>query len=161
MGDGWIALIAAGAAVAGGLVTGGFTHVAGVRRADAVLEAVLTAFRDQRTARELELRRGAYADFLAAAEVLVLTRRTRVGDASDLPALRRAFAAVLLAGPPETGGAARELVDLLGTGHGSLDQVEARREAFVTAARQALLTGAETAPEAVRAPGSGASVPPG
>jgi hypothetical protein len=137
-----IALMTACAAVAGSLVTGWYTRVSGSRQADAVLETVRMTLQDQRSVRLFDLRRGVYAEFLAAAEVLVQTRRTRVGDPSDQPALRRAFAAVLLEGPADTASAARGLVDLLGTGRGSMDEIELRREAFIATAQQALRSGA-------------------
>ncbi|WP_042395884.1 hypothetical protein [Streptacidiphilus carbonis] len=171
MPDWGIALMTACAALAGSLVTGWYTRAAGGRQADAarhagnrqadaVLETVRMTLQDQRSVRELDLRRGAYAEFLAAAEVLVLTRRTRVGDPADLPALRRAFSAVLLEGPADAARTARELVDLLGTGHGSLDTIEQRREAFVAAAQQALRPADPAPPPAARAGGGDPSAPP-
>ena len=149
-----IALIAAGAALAGSLVTGWFARAAGGRQADAArhagdrqadaaLATVRMTLADQRSIRLLDLRRGAYAEFLAAAEVLVLTRRTRVGDSGDLPALRRAFAAVLLEGPEAVSAPARGFVDLLSAGRGSLDDLDRERQGFITAAREALGTGPE------------------
>lgn len=143
-----IALIAAGSALAGSLLTGWFTGLAGTRQAeaarhagdrqaDAVLETVRMTVREQREARLLDLRRRAYLDFLAAAEAMAVTRRTGAGPADGRLALERACAAVQLEGPDGVARAARELTGGL-LGSRSPDEIDRAREVYLDAAREAL-----------------------
>lgn len=144
-----VALITAGSALAGGVITGWFTRGAahrqataarhaGDRQADALLETVRTTLQEQRAVRLLDQRRQTYVQFLEAAEAVILSRRT--GDraaASDRPALQRALGIVQLEGPEPVAQAARELTDAL-KGKGSLDELQSARSAFLTAAQDAL-----------------------
>ncbi|MCT2590801.1 hypothetical protein LHJ74_12910 [Streptomyces sp. N2-109] len=144
-----IALISAGSALAGGLVTGWFARSAGVRQADAarhagdrqadaLLETVRRTFEEQRTVRLLDLRRQTYLRFLEAAEVVLLARRSSgAGQSGDGPALQRALGAVMLEGPSEVAGAAQELDRCLRTG-GRPDDLEDARRNFITTARGTL-----------------------
>jgi hypothetical protein len=144
-----IALISAGSALAGGLVTGWFARSAGVkqaeaarhagdRQADALLDTVRMTFEEQRAVRVLDLRRQTYLRFLEAAEVVILTQRSSgAGQASDGPALQRALGAVLLEGPGEVSRTAQELAHCL-RGNRQLDDLEGVRLNFIAAARDAL-----------------------
>ncbi|MEQ6028250.1 hypothetical protein SOM70_37500 [Streptomyces salinarius] len=115
-----IALIAAGSAVAGSIVTGWFTRSAGYRQAEAArhagnrqADALITTVRatldEQRTAREVSQRREVYIQFLQAAETVRSaydqqgggpTARGRGAGAgpseADIAALQRALATVKL-----------------------------------------------------------------
>jgi hypothetical protein len=143
-----IALVAAGSAVAGSVVTGWFTRSAGNRQADAarhagdrqadaLLDTVRMTLEEQRAARVLDVRRQTYVQFLHAAETVSATRRTGEGQAADRPALQRALGAVLLEGPTEVAQAAQEL-DACLAGNRSLDALDRARRDFVDAARDAL-----------------------
>ncbi|OEV05195.1 hypothetical protein [Streptomyces oceani] len=143
-----VALLAAGSALAGSLVTGWFARSAGNRQAeaarhagdrqaDALLDTVRTTLQDQRDVRLLDLRRQTYAAFLEAAEAVLLTHRTGEGGSADRSALQRALATVLLEGPEEVADAARVLVTALGTGRAP-DELVAAREDFLHRAREAL-----------------------
>ncbi|SCK11474.1 hypothetical protein H181DRAFT_00630 [Streptomyces sp. WMMB 714] len=143
-----VGVIAACSALAGSMITGWFTRSAGHRQAtaarhagdrqaDALLETVRMTLQEQRVVRILDLRRQTYVQFLEAAEVVILSRRTGHGTTTDRPALQRALGAVLLEGPDETGQAARELVEAL-SAHGSLDDIQAARSSFIAAAQHAL-----------------------
>ncbi|AXK34952.1 hypothetical protein DVA86_22210 [Streptomyces armeniacus] len=150
MGEWGIALVAACSAVAGSLVTGWFTRSAGSRQAaaarhagdrqaDALLDTVRMTLEEQRAVRTLDQRRQTYVRFLDAAETAILTRTTGEGHADDRAALQRAYGAVLLEGPDDAAGAARDLLGCLrGTATASLDDLERARLAFVAAARTAL-----------------------
>ncbi|MFI9719773.1 hypothetical protein ACIHFE_08970 [Streptomyces sp. NPDC052396] len=121
-----IALIAAGSALAGSLVTGWFSR-----------SAARMMLLDQRRVRGLEQRRQSYLRFLEAVEVRLLTRWTGEGQGSDRFELQRALGAVLLEGPSEVVRAAREMERRL-RGEGTPDGLEGAREEFVRAARRAL-----------------------
>lgn len=148
MSDWGTALIAAGSALAGSLVTGWFTRAAGLRQAeaarhagdrqaDALLDTVREQLADQRAVRVRDVRRQTYVRFLDAAETAVLTARTGEGRAEDRTLLQRALGAVELEGPDEVARAARELTDGLHAGR-SLDELERARRDFRGAAREAL-----------------------
>ncbi|MFJ2114810.1 MULTISPECIES: hypothetical protein [unclassified Streptomyces] len=145
----WVtALIAAGSALAGGVVTGWYARSAGLRQAeaarhagdrqaDALLETVRLSLEEQRTARGLDLRRQTYARFIEAGEAVVLSRGSGGGTVDDALALRRAFGAVLLEGPAEVTDAARRFVESV-RGSRPLDDLERARTDFIAAARHAL-----------------------
>lgn len=141
-----IALIAAGSALAGSLVTGWFARSAGMRQAeaaqhagdrqaDALLHTVRLTLQEQRAVRLLDLRRQTYVAFLEAAEAVALTSRTGIGPGGA--ALQRAFGAVALEGPAEVARAAGEVVDRLRRDD-SPDDVERAKRTFVSAAQAAL-----------------------
>ncbi|MFC8826981.1 hypothetical protein ACFT9I_16765 [Streptomyces sp. NPDC057137] len=143
-----IALIAAGSALAGSLVTGWFARSAGMRQAeaaqhagdrqaDALLHTVRLTLQEQRAVRLLDLRRQTYVAFLEAAEAVALTNRTGIGLGGDGAALQRAFGAVALEGPAEVARAAGEVVDRLRRDD-SPDDVERAKLAFIAAAQAAL-----------------------
>ena len=145
-----IALIAAGSALAGSIITGWFTRIAGGRQAeaarhagdrqaDALLDTVRITLQEQRAVRVLDLRRQTYLKFLEAAEIAITTRRTGGGTGDDRLALQRAFGAVALEGPTEVAQAARELIDGLGRERDySIDDLERARLNFVGSAQDAL-----------------------
>ncbi|GGZ89977.1 hypothetical protein ACFOOM_08635 [Streptomyces echinoruber] len=143
-----IALLAAGSALLGSVVTGWFTRGAGHRQAeaarhagdrqaDALLETVRLTLEEQRASRVHEARRQTYARFLEAVEAVLLARRTGEGQPTDRSALQRAFGTVLLEGPDDVARIARELMNLLG-GSRSLDDLERERRSFIEAAQRAL-----------------------
>ncbi|MGW3163934.1 hypothetical protein ACWC9Q_13840 [Streptomyces sp. NPDC001142] len=143
-----IALIAAGAAIAGSVATGWFTRNAGIRQAeaarragerqaDALLETVRMTLQEQAAVRVLDLRRQTYARFLEAAEARILTERTGRGREDDDGLLERVLGTVLLEGPAEVAAAAQDLVDRLRRHERPDDLVEAKL-AFLSAARTAL-----------------------
>lgn len=84
-----------------------------------------------------EIRRQTYVQFLEAAESVLLSHRTGVGNANDLPALQRAFGAVQLEGSADVARTARELVDSLRGGQ-PLDDLERARLNLIAAAQVAL-----------------------
>lgn len=144
-----IALLAAGSALAGGLITGWFARSAGMRQADAarhagdrqadaLLETVRTTLDEQRAERLTDVRRQTYLRFLEAAETVILTRRTNSGGHDDLPALQRAFGALQLEGPAEVTDAARAFVAELRR-NGPLDDLERLRVVLLSAAQAALV----------------------
>ncbi|MGX2996438.1 hypothetical protein JNUCC64_19550 [Streptomyces sp. JNUCC 64] len=146
MGDWGIALIAAGAALAGSVVTGWYARGAGLRQAeaarhagdrqaDAVLESVRMTLRAEAEHRESALRRQVYAEFLGAAEARLLAERTGRGGADGDVALQRALGGVLLEGPSEVADAARHLVDGLRR-HERPDELQRAKLAFVSVARE-------------------------
>ncbi|MYS60032.1 MULTISPECIES: hypothetical protein [Streptomycetaceae] len=154
MGEWGVALIAAGSALAGSLITGWFTgragssqaaaaRHAGDRQADALLDTVRATLGEQRTIRLLDLRRQTYVQFLHAAESAILTLRAGEGEGNDRLALQRAFSAVLLEGPSEVARAARKMVDALRADL-SWDDLESARAGFVEAARVALQKAGES-----------------
>jgi hypothetical protein len=154
-----LALVAAGSALAGGVITGWFARSAGARQADAarhagerqaeaarhagerqadaLLDTVRATLDEQRAVRVLEIRRQTYVQFLEAVEIVLLSHRTGVGTANDLPALQRAFGAVQLEGPEDVARIARELVDGLRTGRALVD-LERARANLIAAAQVAL-----------------------
>ncbi|MGW3957790.1 hypothetical protein ACWEKM_44570 [Streptomyces sp. NPDC004752] len=144
-----VALLAAGSALFGSLVTGWFARGAGERQAeaarhagnrqaDAMIETARMTLEEQRAARLHEARRQTYARFLEAAEATLLTRRTGEGHPADRPGLQRALGAVLIEGPDEAERAARRFAGLVGASSSSLDELEDARREFVAAARRAL-----------------------
>ncbi|WP_159107700.1 hypothetical protein [Streptomyces ardesiacus] len=165
MGDLEIALIAAGAALAGSALTGWFTVLAGNRQADAakhagdkqadaVLVTVQQTLDDQRAARQQDARRTAYATFLAAAElradelgpggrfVLAGARRQGQDAAADLDV---AFGLVEIEGPSSVFAEAERVHELLRRRTGdpfgqSADFLDLRAR-FIAAAREALQNG--------------------
>ncbi|MGW2509785.1 hypothetical protein ACWC0A_10200 [Streptomyces scopuliridis] len=160
-----IALIAAGSALVGSLITGWFTRTAsgrqaeaarhaGNRQADAVLDTVRATLEEQRAVRVLDLRRQTYVGFLECAEVVGLSRRTGHDQPGDRPALQRAFVAVLLEGPEDVSRAAQRLVDCL-RGSPSPDDLDHARSEFIDAARGAL-----SLPGGGRLPGALTAAPP-
>ncbi|KAF5990808.1 hypothetical protein [Streptomyces sp. WAC00263] len=149
MTDWGIAVLAAGSALLGSLVTGWFTRGAGERQAaaarhagnrqaDALLETVRMTLEEQRAARLHDTRRQTYARFLEAAEANLLARRTGEGQPTDRSGLQRALATVLLEGPDEAARAARQLAELVDRSSSSLDDLEGARRNFVEAAQQGL-----------------------
>ncbi|MFF9312339.1 hypothetical protein ACF1BS_15655 [Streptomyces sp. NPDC014748] len=152
-----IALIAAGAAIAGSVVTGWYSRSAGIRQADAarhagdrqaeaLLESVRMTVRGEAEQRALAVRRQVYAAFLGAAEARVLAERTgRGGEQGDAVLLQRALGEVVLEGPSDVAAAAARLVDALRR-HEPPDDLNRAKLAFVTEARRAL----DTAPPAPR-----------
>lgn len=148
MSDWGIALIAAGSAVAGSIVTGWYTRNAGVkqaeatrhagdRQADALNDTVRLTLREQASLRMLDARRQTYAQFLTVFETVVSAGRTGRGDPGDGADLQRALATVALEGPAEVEAAARDLVKRLRR-HGGPDDIEGGRQKFLTVARAAL-----------------------
>jgi hypothetical protein len=164
VGDLEIALIAAGAALAGSALTGWFTVLAGNRQAaaakhagdkqaDAVLVTVQQTLDDQRAARQQDARRTAYATFLAAAEsradeirpggfVLAGARTQSQGVAADLDV---ALGLVEIEGPSSVFAEAERVWELLRRRTGSPDNqmsdFRILRAQFITAAQHALRNG--------------------
>ncbi|MCN9240230.1 hypothetical protein NGF19_05385 [Streptomyces sp. RY43-2] len=141
-----VALIAAGAAIAGSVVTGWFGRSAGVRQAeaarcagdrqaDALLESVRMTLRGEDRRRALALRRQIYAEFLAAVEARVVAERTNRRTGDEELALRRAHSAVVLEGPTEVADAAGRVVDGLRR-HQSADDVHRVKLEFIAVAQQ-------------------------
>ncbi|MGW1963615.1 hypothetical protein ACWCPD_25705 [Streptomyces sp. NPDC001935] len=107
------ALIAAGSAVAGSIVTGWYTRSAGLRQAeaakhagdrqaDALLRTVQETLNEQRWARIEDRRHTTYSEFQDAAEEVARDPRN-----NDLvPALHRALSRVWIEGPDAVTGAA-------------------------------------------------------
>ncbi|MGW5350242.1 hypothetical protein ACWERV_06915 [Streptomyces sp. NPDC004031] len=149
MGEWGTALIAAGSAVAGSIVTGWYARIAGGeqaraarhagdRQADATLEAVRLTLREQAAERALDVRRQAYVRFLdAAGTALAEERGGGTAAPGARPALHQALAAVELEGPAAAGAAASALADALRR-HRPPAELEAARQSFLTAARAAL-----------------------
>ncbi|MCX4907721.1 hypothetical protein [Streptomyces sp. NBC_00878] len=153
MSDWGIALIAAGSAVAGSVVTGWYARSAGIRQAvaarhagdrqadamreqaDALLESVRMTLRAESGHREFALRRQTYAEFLGAAEARILTERNGRGQADDDVVLQRALGGVLLEGPPEAAAAAEHLVDCLRR-RVTHDELKHAKLAFVSVAQE-------------------------
>ncbi|PKV86536.1 hypothetical protein [Streptomyces sp. TLI_146] len=146
MSDWGIALIAAGSAVAGSVVTGWYARSAGIRQAtaarhagdrqaDALLESVRMTLSAESGHRESALRRQTYAEFLGAAETRILTERNGRGQSDEDAQLQRALGGVLLEGPPEAAEAAQHLVDSLRR-HERPDELNRAKLAFVSVARE-------------------------
>lgn len=158
MSDWGIALIAAGSALGGSVITGWYTRIAGGRQAeaarhagdrqaDAVLDTVRMTLEEQRAVRVLDLRRRTYLGFLEAAETAILARRTGAGTEEERARLQRAFGAVLLEGPADVTRAAQELLDSLRREPGpSLDDLERAKGVFVDEAQVTLNTQFGSAP---------------
>ncbi|MFD6418103.1 hypothetical protein [Streptomyces sp. NPDC060194] len=147
MTDWGIALIAAGSALAGSIVTGWFARSAGGaqaaaarhagdRQADALLETVRRTLRAQDAVRTAEARRRTYAAFLLAAGTAATAARSGRADAADGGDLDRALALVALEGPDEVEAAARHLAAALRRS-ARPDDVEDARRGFVAAVRAA------------------------
>ncbi|WP_210577935.1 hypothetical protein [Streptomyces sp. GESEQ-4] len=137
-----VALIAAGSAIAGSIVTGWYARSSGLRQAeaarhagdrqaDALLESVRLTIQSEQVQRSLAQRRQIYVEFLGAAEARVLTERTGRGGSDDEALLQRALGAVVLEGPPEAATAARHLVDCLRR-HESPDDIDRAKSVFVS-----------------------------
>ncbi|MFF0964077.1 hypothetical protein ACWDQO_36090 [Streptomyces sp. NPDC003703] len=150
MGEWGIALIAAGSAIVGSVVTGWYGRSAGVRQAEAarhagdrqaeaLLESVRMTLRGADGQRAVALRRQVYAEFLGAAEARLLTERSgRGGGGGDHElSLQRAYAGVVLEGPPEAAAAANGLLEGLRR-HDSPDELHRAKAAFVEEARRAV-----------------------
>ncbi|WP_445279660.1 hypothetical protein [Streptomyces sp. DSM 118148] len=112
-----VALIAAGSAVAGSIVTGWYTRSAGIRQAeaakhagdrqaDALLHTVQATLDEQRRTRIDERRRHVYTEFLKVAEDIAWLDAS---DTQSLTALLRALSGVSLEGPLTVEGAAHQL----------------------------------------------------
>ncbi|MEU5737028.1 hypothetical protein ABZ784_03400 [Streptomyces tendae] len=91
----WVAVIAAGSAVAGAAVGGWFARSAGLHQAAATRDTVQATLDEQRKARVVERRRQAYIDFLDAADAL--TREPN--DPTLQAASARALTQVTIEGP--------------------------------------------------------------
>jgi hypothetical protein len=146
--SGWeIALVAAGSAIAGGLVTGWFTRpggkqallVAGDPQADALAKAVQMAVREHRALQMFEVRRRTYMQFIQAAESVCWKRTTGGASPADRLALHQALAAVELEGPPDVADAAREIVDRSRKDQ-SLDELDDAKLNFISTAHGVLST---------------------
>lgn len=146
MSDWGIALIAAGSAIAGSVVTGWYARSAGIRQAtaarhagdrqaDALLDSVRMTLRAESDHREFALRRQTYADFLGAADAKILTERNGRGHADDDVLLQRTLGGVLLEGPPDAAAAAQHLVDCLRR-HERPDELTCAKLAFVSVAQE-------------------------
>jgi hypothetical protein len=143
-----IALIAAGSAVAGSIVTGWYSRSAGVkqaeaarhagdRQADALLDTVRLTLREQAAVRALDVRRQTYVQFLAAVETAVTAGRTGRADAGDGGDLQRALALVAMEGPEDVEAAARDMVRQLRR-LGRPDDIDDARRSLFAAVRAAL-----------------------
>lgn len=148
-----VALIAAGAALAGGAITGWYAHRAGRqqadaarhagdRQADALLESVriqadatLAAVRlqieDAQHERRYARRRRCYGQFIDAVDAWA------AGAGSGAEA-ERAFGAVAFEGPDEVTESAREIMRLVRGGRSAPARVDDAKARFTAAARTAL-----------------------
>ncbi|MFE6699219.1 hypothetical protein [Streptomyces sp. NPDC057718] len=146
MSDWGVALIAAGSAVAGSVVTGWYARSAGIRQADAarqagdrqadaLLESVRMTLSAESGHREYARRRQIYAEFLGAAESRILAERNGRGQANDDDVLHRALSGVLLEGPPPVVAAAQHIVDCLRR-HEKPDELKRAKLAFVSVAQE-------------------------
>lgn len=144
-----IALIAAGSAVAGSVVTGWYGRIAageqaraalraGDRQAEAMLETVRLTQAGQAAEHAAETRRQAYVRFLDAAETAAAVERGQ-GGSDARAALQQALAEVVLEGPDDVSTAASACADLLRR-HARADEVERAKQTFITAARAVLHT---------------------
>ncbi|MGW3913185.1 hypothetical protein ACWEBX_16960 [Streptomyces sp. NPDC005070] len=117
-----VALIAAGSAVAGSIVTGWYTRSAGLRQAeaakhagerqaDALLHTVQATLDEQRRARIDERRRQVYIEFLDVAESI------ERGNFSDVSPIVRALAAISLEGPESVLEGVEQVVDSFSQAH--------------------------------------------
>ncbi|AKJ14414.1 hypothetical protein ABB07_31485 [Streptomyces incarnatus] len=131
------ALIGAGSALGGSVISARSTRAAGERQAEAALEALRLSAEEQRAARVHDQRRQAYVRFLDAVGAVTETRRTGAGRPDDRTDLQRALDVVQLEGPAEVAAAARALVDPVRR-DARPDALDGAREAFLEAARRAL-----------------------
>ncbi|MFI1367780.1 hypothetical protein [Streptomyces griseochromogenes] len=144
-----VALIAAGSAVAGSMVTGWFTRSAGVRQAeaakhvgdrqaDALIATVQATLDDQRNARVHDRRREAYARFVESAHRVELAGSR---EPVDLTELGHAIVMVRLVGPEPVALAASSyfshLTQMLAA-QADRNQLARLRERFHAAAADAL-----------------------
>jgi hypothetical protein len=145
------ALIAAGSALTGSLITGWYSRTAGERQAeaarhagdrqaDAMLETVRMTLEEERAVRLSDTRRQTYVRFLEAGETAILAQRTGDSHPEDRAALQRAYGGVQLEGPAAVALPARALMDAL-RGNRAPDDVERKRLEFVEAAREVLGAG--------------------
>lgn len=142
-----IALIAAGSAILGSIVTGFFAWKAGHRQAAAaeaagqaqaaaLISTVQATLDEQRHARALEQRRQVYLEFLDAAQCCQIERSTETGSR-----LLRAESMVYLAGPgpvAEASSAYTRLALLETPSEQEKDEAESARVAYIRAVRRAL-----------------------
>ncbi|XVV34974.1 hypothetical protein ACQPXT_13400 [Streptomyces sp. CA-100214] len=162
MGDLWIALIAAGAALAGSALTGWFTARAGRRQAvaaeragekqaEAVILTVTQTLDEQRIARAQDVRRAAYANFLMTAEHAYTERQAESESQCErfLPSqdYRAALASVQIEGPREVERVAVILFMSLRDERWAAGFPLARAN-FICAARRALGTDADPSQDA-------------
>ncbi|PAZ17264.1 hypothetical protein CLM62_03135 [Streptomyces sp. SA15] len=131
------ALIGAGAALAGSLISARSTRAAGERQAEAALHTLRLSLEEQRAVRVLDQRRQTYVRFLEAADAVAVTRRTGEGQSSDLSDLQRAYGVLLLEGPAEPAAAAHALMEAFRK-HASLGELDTHRREFIESARTAL-----------------------
>ncbi|MGW6521737.1 hypothetical protein [Streptomyces sp. NPDC054962] len=137
MSDWGVALIAAGSALAGSVVTGWFARSAGVRQAaaaelageqqaaaarhageqqaEAVVKTVQQTLEAQIRAQQLEAKRAVFVDFLQAAQSLVEDRRRDRGalDEALLTEAQRAYQVLLLDGPVNVAAQAHFLMQAI------------------------------------------------
>ncbi len=131
------ALIGAGAALGGSVISARSTREAGERQAAAALEALRLSTAEQRAARVHDQRRQAYARFLESVGAVAETRRTGEGRPGDRTDLQRAHDLVLLEGPGEVATAATALLEQVRR-DARPDALDRAREAFLEQARTAL-----------------------
>lgn len=131
------ALIGAGAALGGSVISARSTREAGERQAAAALEALRLSTAEQRAARVHDQRRQAYVRFLEAVGAVAETRRTGEGRPGDRTDLQRAHDLVLLEGPGEVATAATALLEQVRR-DARPDALDRAREAFLEQARTAL-----------------------
>ncbi|UGQ13984.1 hypothetical protein LO772_10485 [Yinghuangia sp. ASG 101] len=160
MGELGTALIAAGAALMGGTITGWFAHRAGRqqaaaarhagdRQADALLESVriqaeatLAAVRlqldDGRDAQAYMQRRRCYGQFIEAVDAWgadIASPGTAGGDRREA---ERAFGAVAFEGPAEVTERAREIMRFLRSGSSDFTRFDDAKAQFMEAAHRSL-----------------------
>ncbi|CAL9379731.1 hypothetical protein [Streptomyces sp. enrichment culture] len=149
----WIALIAAGSAVLGSLVTGWLTRSAGLRQAEAAKHAgdrqadsalliMQATLDDQRRSRIEERRRLVYGEFLEAATDFTSDRSSREFDRK----LQKTFTHVVLEGPDDVALKAAQYTHLLrNPDREDPDPVTVAHTQYINAARRTL--GIPTAPD--------------
>ncbi|MFD5651012.1 hypothetical protein [Streptomyces sp. NPDC127039] len=148
MSDWGIALLAAGAAIVGSVVTGWYARGAGLRQAqaardaadrqaEALLESVRITLRGADGQRAIALRRQVYAEFLCAVEARLLAERGGRGTGDEELVMQRAYAGVALEGPAEVAVAAKGFIDSM-LRHEALDQLQEARTAFIVEAQRAV-----------------------
>ncbi|MEU6979605.1 hypothetical protein [Streptomyces sp. NPDC046371] len=155
MGEWKIALIAAGAAILGSLVTGFFAWLAGHRQAagaeaagtaqaNALIATVQATLQEQRRSRLLEQRRQAYVQFLTGAdEGNQAAGRPFVSRRELTPRMAEGLAALQLEGPQAVADAGdtyvRTILDAASNGRSPNENaVRVARHEFLCAARDAL-----------------------
>ncbi|MFI8769490.1 hypothetical protein ACIGN6_31925 [Streptomyces sp. NPDC053792] len=147
-----IALIAAGSAIAGSIVTGFFAWKAGHRQAaaaeaaghaqaNALISTVQATLDEQRRTRAIDQRRQVYVQLLDAGERLrnsVLASAS--ASAATIEDVRATLSMVVLEGPDPVVAAARAYADALDPRGGrSSEDRSAKRDAYIEAVRQVLL----------------------